>query len=138
MLVVALSPLSGGGLIIATPQVTQTPATVGDISKGYFVSASPGTGSALTTSFHSYTFTATASDAASTSWSATFDGTTDVLTPVDQWNQPRVGLGYRAAFTAHAASVGMQIKGMGLTVRVSTGVNTSASPAPFMTLSVRP
>lgn len=138
MLVVALSPLDGGGLIIASPQSEQTPPAVGAVSKGYYVTASPGAGSALTTSFHSYAFKATASDTTSTSWSATLDGATTVLTPVDSWSQPRVGLGYRAPFTEHAASIGMPIKGIGLTVRISTGVNTNTNPTPFMTLSVNP
>lgn len=139
MLVVALSPLDGGGLIIATPQAALTTHAVNDESKGYYVSASPATtGSALTTSFHSYTFKATASDAASTTWSATFDASTTPDTFVDQWNQPRHGLSFRAPTTKFAGSIGMKIKGIGLTVRVSSGVDVTASPTPFMTLSVTP
>ena len=139
MMVVALSPLDGGGLIIATPQADATPPAVGDVSKGYLVSASPDSSvpSGLSASFHSYTSKVTASDATTTTGAVTFDGANAVLTPVERWNQPRTGLGNRAAFPSHDASIGLQIKGTGLTVRISAGVNTLANPGPFMTLSVR-
>ena len=139
-----IASLSQGGLVIGTKQTALKPQIVDYASSGYYVTASNNTTSSVNplTSFHSYTYKVTASDANSITWLRTlYDNSPDNFVVTDTLNSPMIGIRSRPSVTytrtgatsstKTSAALQMAISGGYFVVGISDGASS-----PFISLSV--